>query len=46
MGRLRKLHNGEILDLYSLLIVIRMSMLRRKRWAEAYSMNGGEDECI
>jgi hypothetical protein len=41
-GEWRKLHNKELHDLYSSPNIIIIIKLRRMRWAQSHSMNGGE----
>jgi hypothetical protein len=39
----RRLHNGELYDLYFSLNIIRVVKSRRMRWAEHVARMGGED---
>jgi hypothetical protein len=42
----RKLHNEELLNLYSSPSIIRIIKSRRMRWAGHVTQNGGEEECV
>jgi hypothetical protein len=43
-GEWRKLRNEELPDLYFLPSIIRI--IKSRRMGVAYSMNGGEEECV
>ena len=44
-GEWRKLHNGELSDLYSLPNVVRVVKSRRMRWAGHVARMGGRERC-
>jgi hypothetical protein len=46
IGGMRKLHNEELHNLYSLSSKIRMIKSRRMRWAGHVTRMGEEEECI
>jgi hypothetical protein len=42
----RKLHNEELLDLYSSPSIIRIIKSRRMRWAGHVARMGGKEKCV
>ena len=44
-GKWRKLHNGELSDLYSLPNIVRVVKSRRMKWAGHVARMGGRERC-